>query len=66
MDIVDYRDIEKETLDNKHYRQVIHTIKGKFQLVLMCLKPNETIPEEIHDEIVQFIRVESGTGICKV
>src|SRR4030067_1216452 len=52
--------IEDETLRNTNYRQVIYT--GKFQLVLMSLMPGEDIPEEVHMELDQFIRVESGKG----
>ena len=32
------------------------------QLVLMALKPGEEIGVETHDDIDQFIRVESGQG----
>jgi len=52
-------DIEKETLDNIDYRRVIYT--GKFsQLVVMNLQPGDEIGEEIHNNIDQFIRIESG------
>ena len=62
MIIPDNRNIEKETLKNNYYRKVLYTIKNKMQLVLMSLKPGETIPEEIHKTITQFIRVEKGKG----
>ncbi len=56
-------DIEKETLDNAHFRHVIYT--GKYlQLVLMSLKAGEEIGEEIHADHDQFFRFESGTGKC--
>jgi mannose-6-phosphate isomerase-like protein (cupin superfamily) len=50
--------IEKETLENTDYRRVLYTAKHS-QLVLMNLKPNEEIGEEIHD-LDQFIRIEQG------
>ena len=56
------RNIEKLTLKNKNYRQVIETTKN-MQLVLMRLKPMEEIGEEIHKHTTQFIRIESGK--CK-
>ena len=66
MSRVDYRNIEDDTLDNQWYRKVLYTVPGKFQLVLMNLKPGEFIPAEIHDKQVQFIRVEAGEGISIV
>src|SRR3989344_1405998 len=52
--------IEKLTLDNENFRQVLYTAKNS-QLVVMSLRPNEEIGEEIH-QLDQFIRVESGHG----
>jgi len=50
--------IEKETLENTDYRRVVFT--GRYmQLVLMCLKKEEEIGNEIHG-LDQFIRVEQG------
>ena len=59
---LDYRNIEKETLKNNYYRKVLYTVKDQMQLVLMSLNPNETIPEETHKNISQFMRIESGKG----
>lgn len=53
--------IERETLNNDNYRKVLYTT-GQEQLVLMSLKPNEEIGEEVHEDTTQFIRIESGTG----
>lgn len=53
-------DIEKSTQNNNFYREVIYT--GDFQLALMSLTPGETIPGEVHPDLDQFIRVESGNG----
>ncbi|MDD2732278.1 MAG: cupin domain-containing protein [Candidatus Pacebacteria bacterium] len=52
--------IEKETKENENFRKVLYTAKNS-QLVLMTLKPNEEIGEEVHD-LDQFIRVEEGQG----
>ena len=56
-----YGNIEKETLENTNYRKVLYTGKHS-QLVLMSLKPGEDIGEEIHPNIDQFFRFESGNG----
>ncbi len=53
--------IEKLTLENKNFRQVLYTGKN-CQLVLMSLKPNEDIGMEVHNENDQFFRFESGVG----
>ena len=52
--------IEKETLANENFRKVLYTARHS-QLVVMNLRPNEEIGEEIH-ELDQFIRVEAGEG----
>ena len=52
--------IEKATLANENFRQVLYTAT-KSQLVVMNLQPNEDIGEEVH-ELDQFLRVEAGTG----
>lgn len=53
--------IEKLTLSNNNFRRVLYT--GKYsQLVLMCLKPKEEIGEEVHSNVDQFFRIESGVG----
>ena len=51
--------IEKQTLKNNYFRQVIYT--GKYtQLVLMCLQPGEEIGNEVHGNVDQFFRIEQG------
>lgn len=57
--------IEKATLENKNYRKVITTTK-QMQLVLMSLEKGEDIPKEKHNDITQFIRVESGKGTVSI
>ena len=54
-------DIEQKTLENENFREVLYTAQHS-QLVLMTLQPGEEIGLETHDNIDQFIRVESGTG----
>lgn len=53
--------IEKKTLDNKNFREVLSTNEHS-QLVVMSLKPGEDIGEETHDDTDQFFRVEAGKG----
>ena len=52
--------IEKLSLENENFREVLYTAKNS-QLVVMSLKPNEDIGEEVH-QLDQFIRCESGQG----
>nr|MDO8117103.1 cupin domain-containing protein [Candidatus Sigynarchaeota archaeon] len=51
--------IEKSTLDNGFFRKVLFTGKN-VQLVVMCLQPKEEIGNEMHDNVDQFFRIESG------
>ncbi|MFA6304415.1 MAG: cupin domain-containing protein [Patescibacteria group bacterium] len=53
--------VEQLTLANENFRQVLYTAEHS-QLVLMSLKPNEEIGEEIHQENDQFFRFEAGEG----
>ena len=53
--------IEKATLDNGYFRQVLFT--GKHcQLVVMCVQPSEELGNEVHSNVDQFFRVEEGTA----
>lgn len=52
--------IEKISLGNENFREVLYTAKNS-QLVIMNLKPDEDIGEEIH-QLDQFIRCEAGQG----
>lgn len=58
----DVRNIEKETIKNDYFRQVLFTGKN-LQLVVMSLNPNEEIGEEVHDDTDQFFRVDQGEGL---
>jgi len=53
--------IEKGTLENDNFRQVLYTAKHS-QLVLMSLKPREEIGMEVHPDNDQFFRFEQGIG----
>ena len=55
--------IEKDTLVNSDFRNVLYTGK-QIQLVLMNLKPGEDIGEETHIGHDQFFRFEQGEGKC--
>ena len=52
--------IEKLSLENENFRQVLYTAKNS-QLVVMSLKSGQDIGEEVHG-LDQFIRVEAGEG----
>jgi len=51
--------IEKQTLENTYFRQVVFTGPHS-QLVLMCLRPGEDIGDEVHPHVDQFFRIEKG------
>jgi mannose-6-phosphate isomerase-like protein (cupin superfamily) len=54
-----HANIEEETLNNNYFRKVLYT--GKYsQLVVMALKPDEEIGNEIHQNVDQFFRIEQG------
>ena len=54
--------IESAALENDNFRRVLYTAHHS-QLVLMSLKPNEEIGEEVH-ELDQFLRIEAGRGMA--
>ena len=56
-------DIEKKTLENENFREVLYTDK-KLQLVVMTLQGGEEIGMETHDDVDQFIRIEAGDGVA--
>jgi len=53
--------IEKQTNNNKYYRDTLFTGKHS-QLIVMSLKPGEQIGNEVHPHVDQFFRLESGTA----
>lgn len=54
-------DIEKKTLENENFREVLYTDQHD-QLVVMSLKPSEDIGMEVHEIVDQFLRIEKGEG----
>lgn len=57
--------IEELTLANTHYRQVIWT--GTYlQVTLMTIEPGKDIGLEAHPQNDQFLRLESGKGLCQI
>lgn len=58
-------DIEAETEKNNVFRRAIWT--GKYlQITLMSIKQGESIGLELHENVDQFIRIESGVGLVKM
>ena len=55
--------IEKLTLENSNFRQVLYTSKHS-QLVLMSLAPSQEIGMEVHPDNDQFFHFEKGQGKC--
>jgi mannose-6-phosphate isomerase-like protein (cupin superfamily) len=53
--------IEQKSLENDFFREVLYTAPHS-QLVVMTLQAGEDIGQERHDDVDQFIRVESGQG----
>ena len=51
--------IEKHTLENTNFRQVLFT-GDHVQLVVMCLQPGEELGDEVHRNVDQFFRIEQG------
>jgi mannose-6-phosphate isomerase-like protein (cupin superfamily) len=51
--------IEKQTLKNNYFRQVLFTAKNA-QLVVMSLQRGEEIGDEVHHNVDQFFRIEQG------
>jgi len=56
-----HTNIEKDTEDNTNFRKVLYTGKHS-QLVVMSLKPQESIGLETHANVDQFLRCEEGEG----
>jgi mannose-6-phosphate isomerase-like protein (cupin superfamily) len=52
-------DIEKQTLNNTNFREVLFTGEHA-QLVVMSLKKDEEIGDEVHQHVDQFFRIERG------
>ncbi|AXI00024.1 cupin domain-containing protein [Sporosarcina sp. PTS2304] len=57
--------IEKATKQNNTFRTVLWTGEN-LQLTLMNIKPGEEIGLELHSDVDQFIRLESGQGLVQM
>jgi mannose-6-phosphate isomerase-like protein (cupin superfamily) len=55
------QNIETLTENNRDFRRVIYTGRN-LQLVLMRIPAGDHIGAEIHHDVDQFFRIESGTG----
>lgn len=53
--------IEKQTLANPNYRDTLFTGKHS-QIILMNIKPRQSIGNEVHPHVDQFFRIESGNA----
>ena len=58
-------DIAELTEANADFRRVLYT-GGRLQLVLMALKRDEEIGEEVHSGHDQFFRIEKGKGEVRI
>jgi mannose-6-phosphate isomerase-like protein (cupin superfamily) len=57
-----FLDIHKEAQKNKKFRSVIYE-SNIMRVVVMSLKKDQEIGEEIHNNEDQFIKVEKGIGM---
>jgi mannose-6-phosphate isomerase-like protein (cupin superfamily) len=57
--------LERDTLKNKYWRDVIYTSKY-LQIVLMSIPTKEQLGWEIHKANDQFIRLEHGRAIVQM
>lgn len=57
--------IDNTTLYSTDYRKILATT-NQLQLVTMCLTKNEEIPEEVHENSTQFIKIEDGDIVATV
>jgi mannose-6-phosphate isomerase-like protein (cupin superfamily) len=51
--------IEQQTINNPNYRDTLFTGKHS-QLIVMTLKPRQSIGNEVHPHVDQFFRIEQG------
>lgn len=57
--------IEDWTNANDNYRTTVWTGE-KMQLTLMAIQPGDDIGLEVHPDVDQFLRIESGKGLCQM
>lgn len=56
-----HTNIEEETQNNTNFRKVLYTAFHS-QLVVQSIKPSEVVDMEMHPDVDQFFRFESGEG----
>lgn len=52
--------------ENTNFRLVLNTTEKDFQIVAMCIKPNENIGLEVHRDTSQMFYVVDGMGIAYI
>lgn len=57
--------IEEETVANETFRTVLYTGK-KLQVTVMSIPVGETVGWEMHEDLDQFLRVESGSATVRL
>ena len=57
--------IEEWTKANENFRTTVWTGE-KMQMTLMTIQPGDDIGLEVHEGIDQFLRIESGKGLCQM
>lgn len=57
--------IEDWTKANENFRTTVWTGE-KMQMTLMTIQPGDDIGLEVHHGIDQFLRIESGKGLCQM
>lgn len=58
-------DIETTTVENETFRTTLWTGEH-LQLTVMSIAPGDDIGMEVHPDNDQFLRVEGGTGRCRM
>lgn len=58
-------DISKATLNNDTFRTALWS-GNHLQLTLMCIPAGEDIGLEVHPNVDQFLRIESGQGLVQM
>lgn len=57
--------VEEATVDNSDFRRVLFT-GANVQLTVMSLAPGENIGWEMHENLDQFLRIESGKATLRL
>ncbi|WP_231784163.1 cupin domain-containing protein [Lentibacillus sp. JNUCC-1] len=57
--------IHSATEANQAFRRTLWTGKH-LQVTVMCINPGDSVGLEVHHELDQFLRVESGSGLVRM